>query len=187
MSYSNSIVTTVFSRNVPQRKVADYEKWLTGISEAMQAFDGSLGTTIIRPATAGGRYHAITVFRRVEDLDVWLESAERKEWLVRLDRLGVKTDTVTHAMGLQRWFTDPQAAAPPAKYKIAVLLVAGLFPVVSAVQWALAGMMSGWPQALKTFVGIVPSVVIMVWGVMPMLTNITHRWLHPVHPENLKV
>jgi hypothetical protein len=178
MEKKTDMVTSVFVRRVPADAAADYERWLERIASKASRFEGNLGATVIRPEAVGGRYIAITSFATVEGLESWLDSPERDECLADLNRIPVTTEQTEHLSGLERWFSVRAMDTPPAKYKIATLLVIGLFPTVLLLEFATAPIERWLPWPVSTLVSLIASVCLMVWIVMPLLIHSAHRWLH---------
>ena len=114
MSETPIPVTTIFSRVVRPGHEIQYEDWLASISRASSGFAGSQGTTILRPADGRKEYVAITQFDTQHHLDKWLESAERRNWLAKLESIDICSQDVMSLAGMERWFTLPEARVPTA-------------------------------------------------------------------------
>ena len=179
MAEADLIATSVFVRTVPASTAAEYERWLESITHESSQAPGNLGTTILRPEAAGGKYIAITSFKTADDLQSWLESPNRAACLDQLSLLPVRTEKVEHQGGLARWFAEPGMDPAPPKHKIAILLVLGLFPIVMLLQPLASAMTPAVPFSVRTLMTLSISVCLMVWLVMPFLTRITKRWLQP--------
>ncbi|MEM7681451.1 MAG: antibiotic biosynthesis monooxygenase [Planctomycetota bacterium] len=180
---TQQIVTSVFIRVAPASAAAEYERWLAEISDAAARVPGGLGTTVLRPDSAGGRYVAITSFDSPRSLQAWLDSPERAACLERLKKLPVTTEQTGCLDGVSRWFATPGMGAPPDNYKVATLLVLGLFPIVLALNALSTALPFDAPAPLVTLASLVVSVSLMVWVVMPWLTRLSRRWLHPPRPR----
>lgn len=89
--------------------------------------------------------------------------------------------------------TEPQPQRPtteqstPPKWKFAVIVVLGLYPILILVIW-LMGQIFGtaylgvavphWPSFLvRTLVTVLIVVPIMVWGALPLLSRLLGPWL----------
>lgn len=181
MSDSIIPVTTIFSRVIRPGHETQYEEWLAGISRASSRFDGSRGTTILRPAEGREEYVAITQFETQGALDKWLESPERENWLSKLTAIDVCREEVMSLAGMERWFTlqaTPQTTLPP-RYKTATLVLMGLYPLVLVLDVILGPVLSGLPKPVAVLISLVVSVAMMVWVVLPRLTQLFEGWLHP--------
>ena len=176
-----SPVTTIFAREVRAGFEAQYEEWLAGISQTSSRFTGNQGTTILRPTEGRDEYIAITQFDSAESLELWLRSTERESWLAKLESIDVCREEVLSLAGMERWFTLSGRGATrlPPRYKTATLVLLGLYPLVLLLNLVLNPVLSGLPGPLKVLASLVASVAIMVWIVLPWLTRLFSKWLHP--------
>lgn len=176
-----SPVTTIFARRVRPGFERQYEEWLVGITEVSSRFPGNQGTTILRPGAERAQYIAIVQFDSAANLGRWMDSSERAEWCAKLDAITLDSEEISTLTGMERWFTLPDRAvthAPP-RYKSALLILLGLYPVVLVLAPLLDPLIGSWHAAPRTLVSLVVSVTLMVWVVMPRLTRLFFRWLYP--------
>lgn len=174
-------VTTIFARLVRPGNEARYEEWLRGISRSSAEFEGSGGTTILLPTSGRKEYVAITQFDNQDHLDKWLESEERAKWLSKLESIDICSQEVMSLGGMERWFTlaDMSTELMPPRYKTAVLVLLGLYPLVLLLGLVLNPFLAGLPSALQVLISLMVSVILMVWIVLPLLTRLFSGWLHP--------
>ena len=178
-----SPVTTIFARRVRPGFERQYEEWLGGITRTLAQFPGNQGSTILRPGAGRTEYIAIVQFDSAENLERWLVSEERADWLAKLESITLDSEEVSSLTGMERWFTLPDRSvtqAPP-KYKSATLLLLGLYPLVLVLSPLLQPLIGSWPSALQILVSLVVSIPLMVWIVMPQLTRLFFGWLYPEH------
>jgi antibiotic biosynthesis monooxygenase (ABM) superfamily enzyme len=177
---SSSPVTTVFARRVRPGSEERYEEWLTGISRTSSGFPGNQGTTILRPGEGRDEYVAITHFDGVDNLESWLRSTKRGEWLEKLQDIDICHEEVLTMAGMERWFTLPDQGANrmPPRYKTAALIFLGIYPLVLALNAILGPSLAGLPQAVQVLVSMSISIPVMVWIVLPFLTRVFFGWLH---------
>lgn len=176
-------VTTIFSRRVRPGFEDQYENWLAGISRESSRFPGNQGTTNVRPGDGRGEYITFVQFDATENLDRWLNSEERASWLAKLESITLDSEEVSSLTGMERWFTLPDRSvtqAPP-KYKSALLVILGLYPIAMLLRPLFQFLFQGWPIPLAALASMVISVSLMVWVVMPLLTRLFFRWLYPSH------
>lgn len=171
-------VATIFARQVREGHEAQYEEWLAGISRASSQFPGNQGTTVLRPA-GHEEYIAITHFESRDDLDRWIQSSERGQWLEKLKSISLEHEEIASLAGMERWFTAERDQRMPPRYKTAALVLMGLYPTVLLLNEILAPWVGGLPGPLRVLVSLMMSVSLMVWFVLPALTRLFHRWLHP--------
>lgn len=174
-------VSTIFARRVRPGAEERYEEWLHGIHEAASGFPGAQGITVLRPGEGRAEYIAIVQFDEPANLERWMESPERAAWLAKLDDLTLDAGEVATMTGMERWFTLPDRSvtqAPP-RYKTAILVLLGLYPLVLLLNPVLRPLIGDWPTAPRTLVSLVISIALMVWVVMPRLTRLFFGWLYP--------
>ena len=88
---------------------------------------------------------------------------------------------VQMATGLEYWFTDPSCAtgAPPKVWKQALLTWLGLYPTVLVVAYTVGVLLAGWPLPARSIVTTALSVLLMTSVVMPIVTRVFRGFLHP--------
>lgn len=173
-------VTTIFARVVRAGEERRYEEWVAGISRASSGFVGNQGTTVLRPAEGRREYVTITQFDCRENLDRWLASDVRREWLARLREIDICSEEIMSMAGMERWFTPFGAGSGmPPRYKTASLILLGLYPLVLLLNLVLTPRLTGLPGPLQVLVSLTVSVAMMVWVVLPALTRLFWRWLRP--------
>ena len=87
---------------------------------------------------------------------------------------------VEELTGLESWFTLPGAplhALP--KWKMAFATFLGVFPVAMILNLTLGSVIGSWHFVLRNALFNVCVVALLTWIVMPVLTRLLHRWLHP--------
>jgi len=174
-------VTTVFARVVRAGHESQYEEWLNGISRAAAGFAGNQGTTILRPAEGRQQYIAVMHFDSSANLAAWLESDARGDWLSKLESISLEHEEVASGEGTERWFTLPGCPVThaPARYKTAIMVFIGLYPMSLLLNLLLAPVLGGWPPSLRLLVSQVISIALMVWVMIPALTRVFYAWLYP--------
>ena len=191
---SDSSVTWVVTHHVRGDQIGQFKEWLRGITEEIGRFPGWKGVTVLEPTTPSGpasEYVLVVRFDAYEDLRRWEESAEREHWLRLLQPLVTATPTTRSASGLETWFLLPgeSAVVPPPKWKMAILVLTAIYPLVIGVTLVL-GVIAGENRYLgvpvpfgveymaRTFVTAVTLVVLMTWLAMPTLSRLTRHWLY---------
>jgi antibiotic biosynthesis monooxygenase (ABM) superfamily enzyme len=173
--------TTVVRRTVRKGKEEAFEDWLKGIMSDALAFQGHLGTGIIRPSRKS-RSEYIIVFRfdTYEHLMAWETSDMRRSWVERVQPLITGETSVQRMTGLEYWFTVPDhpESAPPRRIKMAFVTWLALFPLVMIVPPLLSeilGPIPGWAQIM---VIAAVMVLLMTYAIMPQMTRLFSRWLY---------
>lgn len=173
-------VSTRISRMVPASKVARFEPLLHETITAARGFDGNLGVDVLRP-DGGGLYQIIFRYRSRAEHDAWMSSDTRRELVARIDELleGAPTVEVRTVDGWEGWFVTPGYAPPaqPRRWKMAVVTLAALYPVLLAVISVLRPLTGGWPFPLSLLLTLGLVVSLMTWLIMPRLTVRLGSWL----------
>lgn len=162
-----------------------YEEWLKGIAGASRQFEGHDGATVLRPqpGSQNNEYVTILRFNTYPQMCRWLKSNERKEWLDRAKPLTQKNAEVQILTGLENLVSLPGRAptVPPPRYKTALLIWLGVFLCSSVLGIVLNPLLSTLPFFLPQLISIGITVFILSYFVMPLLTRLFYKWLHPQH------
>jgi antibiotic biosynthesis monooxygenase (ABM) superfamily enzyme len=180
---STESVTLLLVRVVRPERANDFEAWVKGMNQVVKGFEGYLGTDLIRPRDHSHPEYVIVVrFGDYEHLRHWMGSKEREEWLKKSEDMTIGPMRVSEAHGFEPWFTLPDssaALASPARYKMAVLTILGLYPPLLAVSTLLSYLLHGWPRALLMLLTVALLVPAMTYFIMPWLTRLFRSWLYP--------
>ena len=174
-------VTMIVSRHVRPGREEEYEQWIEGIVAAARQFPGYAGTEVIRPAAGGDREYVIVLkFDSYDQVKAWADSSVRHAWLERAEPLTLDTN-VQLVSGLEAWFTLPgqQPQAAPAKYKMALLTTAALYPLLLLSSRTLEPLFSPLPDPLGLLASTAILVTLMTYLIMPRVTALSARWLYP--------
>jgi antibiotic biosynthesis monooxygenase (ABM) superfamily enzyme len=175
-------VTTTVTRRVKPGHEPFYEQFLDGIIAAASQFPGYLGIEVFRPENASaGEYRTVYRFDTREHLQSWLDSAERATWLERAEPHVIGPMRMQVLTGLETWFTLPgrPGAAPPPRYKMAVLTWLTLFPLLTLVVVVFGPALESIPLVPRLAVTSAVTIPIMTWLVMPRVTRLLRGWLYP--------
>lgn len=181
-SAANETVTGIIAHEVRPDAHEAYEQWLTEIREACRNFSGYLSTDVMRPAPGHDRFTIVIRFEAVEDLEAWIASDVRRDFLQRIEHALVKGDRYVIKSGLDFWFAQPAAVTPPPRYKQFLLTLSAIFPLTVIVPWVL-GPLIGHGEGLafilfgKALVAVA-IVSLMVYVIMPRYTRLVASWLY---------
>lgn len=167
---------------------------MEGIIHAAVKFDGFMGVNVIRPGPDSTELQYVIIFRfdSRENLDRWEGSQERKKWLEKSGPVVEGDAKVEVRTGLEFWFTpsadgirndgskskhDEEKKEAP-RYKMALVVI----PVITALLATLAPLVrqatEGLPEALGMLVGVVITVLLMTYVIMPALVRVLSPWLY---------
>jgi antibiotic biosynthesis monooxygenase (ABM) superfamily enzyme len=174
-------VTTVVTRVVKPGVIDDYERWLHGVAAEAMTFEGHLGVHVIRPGVGSREYTVIFRFDTPRQLHAWLESDRRAALLREAARFFEDRGHVQELSGLEAWFTLPQGsgAAPPPKYKMALVTFAAVFSLLMVIPRLLAPLLKPLPSIAQTAAVCATMIVLMTYAIMPALTRLLSGWLRP--------
>lgn len=176
-------VTVLFKRRVRPGREAEFEAWVSGITQAALQFPGHQGAAIIRPAGRGTREYVI-IFRfndyaRAQD---WENSDVRAEWVARVQPLTEGEAEIQRVSGLEFWFTPPEGTTRvPPRWKMALVTFIVLWPLNILVNVALGPVIAAWPIALRALVVVGVLVPLVTYLVMPWATRLFAVWLYPTN------
>jgi len=175
-------VSVAITRHVKPGQVEVFESWLDEIRAVAAGFDGYAGMDVVRPADADNlTYFIILRFDSTEHYGAWHESQERAEMVEQSLAMTTGDPSFEEAHGLEGWFTPSAARVSvkrPARYKMAILTIVGLYPPIVVVG-ALVTATTGVSVALGTLITVTIVAVVATYWVMPWITRIARHWLFP--------
>lgn len=173
--------SAVVVQRVAPDKADWFMEWQRGISAAAEAFDGFRGTDIYPPGPAqGDEWFVIIHFDEPASLQAWLDSAERLRWVETLRKKIGTFDLKALSTGFGPWFAclAPEAGAPPPpSWKMALIVLLGLYPTVMVLTLFPGPYLSPLGLALSMLIGNALSISILQWAVMPALNRFFSGWL----------
>lgn len=170
----------VVRRRIHPELKEPFEEWLTGIIEAASAFEGHLGAQVLRPPDPSNQdYVLLFRYATPAQLAAWQESETARDWLERgkaFTRGEAQVQTIT---GLEFWFQVPRGSGhpPPAKHKMVVATVIGLYPLILFLVPIFAHNLQALPRPVSVLVTTICMVMLMTYVVMPLVTRALSRWL----------
>ena len=179
-------VTVLYSRRVKPGREADFEAWARGIVAAARQFPGHLGASVL-DAPGSREYHILFTFADRRSLRAWLDSDERRRWLVRVGELLEADRGLQQLTGLETWFKLPGSNVPtmkpPPRWKTWLVSLVAVYPLVLAFQVLVVPRMARLPLPLRALVFPLVLLTLMTFVVMPMVTRALRRWLGPRHDQ----
>lgn len=173
-------VSTQVTRTVPTAKVAQFEELLREVIAAARGFEGHLGVDVLRPE-GGGLYQIVFRYSGRAEHEAFMESEQRQRLVARIDELldGGTGAEVRSVDGWEGWFVTPAYAppAPPRRWKMAVITLGALYPIVLALLTALRPLTRGWSLPVVMLLTMGLTIPLMTWVVMPRLTARLGPWL----------
>ncbi len=177
---NNQQVTVIVRHNVHQGKEAIFESWLKGIEQACQLFEGFMGTEVIKPIDAK-KLHYISIFRfdNFLNLEQWMESSEREQWLSKCKTFSDVEPEYEHYQhhGMDILLGNGQnpVGKKISPLKMILLTMLGLSLPVHFIPAIVASFIQ--MPIVITLVSLSLIVPAMVLLIMPLLVKLLGRWL----------
>jgi uncharacterized protein len=175
-------VTVSITRLVEPDRIPDVTRWVQSGVNLANRYPGFLGSGWVRSRADSLEWHMLYRFADHATLATWESSDDRLRWL-DLGRDLVVESRVERRTGIEGWFDLPQdapgAAAPP-RWKQAVSIWLGFFPVNLAFNLVMAFAVPAFasvpvvPKVLITTLVLTP---IMTFWVLPFVTRMLRPWL----------
>jgi antibiotic biosynthesis monooxygenase (ABM) superfamily enzyme len=176
-------VTVTIARQVKPECRAEFEAFLTGVTNACGQFSGYLGSNIFRPVNADDpEYRIIFKFDRLSNLRLWESSAERQYWFEIAEPLTISLPQIQVLTGLETWFTLPgkPTITPPPRYKMALVSWLAVFPLITGISVVCQHFLGVLPLVLRVAFVTAIAVPTMTYLLMPQMTRLFAWWLYPV-------
>jgi len=173
-------VTVTVARTVrPDRREA-FERWAENVLAVAAGYPGNLGATMLRPGPDSSEYHLVYRFVDDDSLAAWERSSERRSALAHVEDM-VDEARYARVAGLESFFTrGPQ---PGPRWRMTVLTIAAVFLITSPLQQFVMPHLASWPLEARLLLSATVVVIGMAYVVMPTLTRLFARWLHPRRPS----
>jgi uncharacterized protein len=169
-------VTVTAARVVRPHRRQAFEEWAADVLRVAGEFPGNLGGTLLKPGPGSSEYHLVYRFRDDAALAAWERSPQRRDALARMQEM-VDGERVSRVSGLDSFFTRP--ARPGPRWRATVLTVLGVFVITLGFQLLVTPHVSSWPLPARLLLSASVVVLLLGYVVMPALTRVFRRWLHP--------
>jgi antibiotic biosynthesis monooxygenase (ABM) superfamily enzyme len=169
--------TAVFSWRAAKGREDQFGDWAHGVHATTSRFPGHLGATVLHED--GSRdFHLIHQFARQSDLQRWLDSSERAQWVAGAEPLADERTAVQQRTGLETWFHVPShPTRPPPRWKMWLVSLLAIYPLVLAFQAFLVPRTASWPLPVRSAMFPLVLLTLMTYVVMPVVTRVLRRWL----------
>jgi uncharacterized protein len=188
-------ITVIVTRIAKKGRIKEFDDWMDGIIHESLKFEGHLGVNIIRPVEhSRPEYVIIFRFNTLDNLLKWEKSPERKNWLEKSKDVVEGEDKVQKVTGLEFWFTprslhraeheanDNEVSFPtvnlPQRYKMVMVTVGILFVLLHTLIPPIRQLTETLPLLLSDLLGVIITVLIMTYLIMPSVTRLLKRCLY---------
>lgn len=169
-------VTVTVARVVRADQRAAFERWAEDVLQVAAGFPGNLGASLLHPGPDSSEYHL--VYRFVDDASLaeWERSSERRSALAHVEPM-VDDERYQRISGLESFFT--RSPKPGPRWRMTVLTIAAVFAITSLFQQLVTPHLTSWPLELRLALSATLVVLLLGHVVMPALSRLLARWLHP--------
>jgi antibiotic biosynthesis monooxygenase (ABM) superfamily enzyme len=169
-------VTVTVARVVRGDQREAFERWAEDVLGVAAEFPGNLGATLLHPGPDSSEYHLVYRFTDDQSLAAWERSPERRTALAHVQDM-VDDERYNRVAGLESFFTRGAQPGPP--WRMTLLTVVAVFAITSVLQQFVMPHLMGWPLEARLILSATVVVAAMGHVVMPALTRVFSRWLHP--------
>ncbi len=179
-------VTVSIARRVDPGRASEMVAWMRAGTALAEAFPGFLGAGWVQSGPGSSEWHMLYRFADAETLRRWEESPQRHWWLSSAQGI-VEHTRVERRTGIEGWFDRPQEQevddltgppAPPPRWKQAVIIWLGFFPVSLLAAVTLGHLLAGQHVVVRTLVTTLCLTPLMTYLVLPQVTRALQWWLH---------
>ncbi|WP_051973373.1 antibiotic biosynthesis monooxygenase [Cryobacterium sp. MLB-32] len=183
--HASASVTVSISRWVDPNRIGEATEWVQAGMDLAHQYPGFLGSGWVRASEDSGHWQMLYRFSTAQRLAAWENSIDRSEWL-HAGRDLVLDAREEKRTGIEGWFDAPHEAEPgiailpPPRWKQAVSIWLGFFPLNLAFTLLTTTFVPGWNDLwivtkvlLTTFV-LTP---LMAYIVLPWITRMLRPWL----------
>lgn len=172
-------VTVTVAHRVVQGREDEFVGWATAMLGQAANARGYLGGGILGARPGEEDWHIVYRFEDPVSALRWEDSRSHFDWAQYAERFAPQT-AVRRAFGLRAWFDSPgRAAAPPPKWKMALVTLSAVFPPVLLFNVTLIPFLRGSSVILRTLALCMAVTAVMTWFMMPKLTGLLRTWLYP--------
>ncbi|MEV4636952.1 antibiotic biosynthesis monooxygenase [Actinoplanes sp. NPDC049548] len=188
-------VTVAITRKADPSRNAEMLAWVRAGATLAEDFPGFLGVGWVRPVLGSTEWHMLYRFADADSLHAWEESPQRQWWLSSAQGM-VEHTRVERRTGIEGWFDPPReqtvdepapAPAAPPRWKQAVTIWLGFFPISLLSSVTLGHLLEGQNVVVRTLVSTLCLTPLMTYLVLPWVTGALQWWLHGERPPWRKV
>lgn len=179
---TGEVVTLVIRHRIRAGHEAAYETWLRETVSLAARRPGHLGVDVLRGREGGlPTFTSVLRYASVEALQQWLDSAERRERVRQAEAMLADGDQVAVHPFKEFWFTPAQDAAPPPRWKQALVTLLVILPHTLLVPLLWGPLLKLSPllgnYVVATFLITLTIVLSVVYVCMPAATRLFAPWL----------
>ncbi len=174
-------ITEVLVTEIDPEREQEFKAWAAKIHQVEAKFPGFRGVYLQSPGTKSGR-HWITIlkFDTPENLDRWLNSAERQNMLKESHNLLSSLESHRVISAYAGWFaTAAKNGVLPPVWKQSMIVLLVLFPIIMLEIKYFNPLVQSLHNTLGVFLGNALSVALLGWPAMPIAIKALNWFLVP--------
>ncbi|MBN2976520.1 antibiotic biosynthesis monooxygenase [Pseudomonas fluorescens] len=187
----DEVVTLVVKHLIKQGQEANYEAWLRRIVRIAGERPGHLGVDVVRSKQNNlTLFTCVLRYRSTDDLQTWLDSAERKTLIAEATPMLADGDKTEIGAANEFWFSPlADSAAKPPRWKQAVVSLCVILPQTLLLPFIWGPILRLHPflsnYVVSTFLVTLTIVLLVVYLLMPAATRLFAPWLEASVKETL--
>ena len=175
-----NMTTIVVKRLVTHGHEKEYENQMEQFIDEVKNMDGYMGINIGKPANKDFPLYVFTVkFDTKKNLQKYKESEIRKQYLKELQSISqapIREQTINR---LDWWFALPGQHYDLPHYKMLLLTILAVYPIVLIQNLFLGSVDNFILVALRTLFTVTVTIIIMSYVTLPILLAFSKKWLAP--------
>ena len=175
----NEPIHIAITRRIKPGHETEFQEALRDFFKTSFAQIGVHGASMLvpPPGSSSPEFGILRTFANAQERDTFYASSMFKSFDERVKPLTEGGPLRRQLTGLEAWFRSPQN--PPPRWKMAIATYLGVVPVIMGLSLTLGPLVRSWNFVLNNLVFNACVVALLTWVVMPLITRILHRWLHP--------
>lgn len=174
-------LTEVAAWRILDGRVAEFEDWCDEVAATARDQPGHVGVDIIPPSDGEGEYVVVFRFETYAHLRAWQASDARRRVLKRAELFREGRPSNAMNSDLEFCFAPAGSAAPPPRWKMAIVTVVAVWPASLLVPWLLRSLIGNLPSYLRALVVAMGIVILVTWVLLPVLSRVLKFWLSGAH------
>ena len=190
MEYNNvseakkRIATNIISEIVKPGSQQDFEAWSKRINKVVAQQPGFISSDILRPRDKNHLEYIIIIrFETHDTLNIWRTSETFKAIFKDVEPHLVSYQSQQQSHGIEQWFElsehEMHQAAKPSFYKLVLMGIIAVYPLVLLSNFALGPVTSNLPYWLAILISVIFISLLMTYPVMPLISKVLSPWLYP--------
>ena len=169
-------------RRIKIGREADYLAAMREFVSYALSCPGYESISVLSPAPGEREYAVLGSFTDEAARRRFTATPEYAVWMTRLAEFTDGEVGFVERNVLNEWVRPPAlaaSAAVPPKWRTATATFAGVFPVVTLLNFTLTPVLRPWPIVASSAVIAAIVVILLTWLVMPVVSRLLRPWLYP--------